>query len=222
MKYVLQAANTVTVLNAAGKLEPALADEIKTVVQEQVDLIGVDLSLTGVDVVVTTGYTGLAIEELAIGGFAPSAEFVVIALDPENPEFVHWRSNIPGSIAHELNHAARWHAPGYGRTMLECLVSEGLAVAYEAAWQGAEPPYAHPGGDLQRFWEQAQPLLDRTDYNHARWFYGNGDLPQWTGYALGYELVQRFVAAENMTVRESTNLPATAFLHHSRSAAANA
>lgn len=220
MKDQLQATNRVTVLNAAGRFSPEFAQELETVIQRHVDLIGADLSLAGVDVVVTTGYTGLAIEELAVGGYAPSAEFVAIAVEPDNPEFVHWRDRIPATVAHELNHAARWRTPGYGRTLLECLVSEGLAVAYETELFGKEPPYSHPCGDLQEFWEAAQPLLDRTDYNHARWFFGNGDLPRWTGYALGYELVQRFVAAENMTVREATGLHATDFLRHSRSAVA--
>ena len=30
-------------------------------------------------------------------------------------------------------------------------------------------------------------------YNHARWFFGSSDLPQWAGYSLGVRLVKEYM-----------------------------
>ena len=32
---------------------------------------------------------------------------------------------------------------------------------------------------------------DDEDYDHPRWFFGAGDLPNWAGYTLGYRVVER-------------------------------
>lgn len=77
-----------------------------------------------------------------MGGYAPSAGVVFIDLEPENPQFVHWKNRLPSTVAHELNHAARWRTVGYGPTFLETLVSEGLATVYEAQMTNQVPPYA--------------------------------------------------------------------------------
>ena len=43
---------------------------------------------------------------------------------------------------------------------------------------------------------------DKTDYNHEAWFFGTADRPGWSGYALGFRLVERFLT-ENPGSRAS-------------------
>lgn len=208
--------NTVTVLNASGRITAAVAAELKRAAEASTKRFTADLGICGIDVVLTTEYHGLSIQELAIGGYAPSAGVVFIDLEPENPQFVHWKDRLPSIVAHELNHAARWRTAGYGQTFLDALVSEGLATVYEAQMTDQVPPYARANRNFSELWREAYPLLDRTDYGHATWFFGEGHLPRWTGYSLGYEMVHKHLAAEGISIHEATNLPASDFLLHAR------
>ncbi|GGO27498.1 DUF2268 domain-containing putative Zn-dependent protease [Deinococcus humi] len=100
-------------------------------------------------------------------------------------------------MAHELHHARRWQGPGYGQTLLEVLVSEGLAQMNELDERGGQlPPYAQADVDLEALWTRALPLLDRSDHRFEAWFYGSeaDGLTRWSGYSLGYELVRRHLA----------------------------
>lgn len=207
-------ANTVTVLNAAARMDASVAGDLEMLTQECVERFTADLGIAGIDVVLTTEYTYLPIQELAVGGYAPSAGLVVIAVEPENPEFINWRTNLPGTVAHELNHAARWRSVGYGSTLLEALVSEGLATVYESLMTGHTPPYAKARADFNELWAEAAPLLHTTGYGHATWFFGEGHLPRWAGYGLGNELVLKHLKAAQISIQEATQLPASAFLDH--------
>ncbi|WP_425148489.1 DUF2268 domain-containing putative Zn-dependent protease [Deinococcus sp.] len=116
-----------------------------------------------------------------------------MTVDPANPNFARcWRAELPATIAHELHHLRRWRGPGCGATLLEALVSEGLAQHYELSERRTPPIYAHISADLDALWKLAQSELDESRYDHARWFFGVAELPRWAGYALGFELVRRF------------------------------
>ena len=79
-------------------------------------------------------------------------------------------------------------------TLLDALVFEGLALHFEAEERGEAPLYAHSTSDLHGLWERAQAQLDGP-YDYHAWFMGSAaqDLPRWGGYALGLELVRRFL-----------------------------
>ena len=89
-------------------------------------------------------------------------------------------------VVHELHHALRWDAVGYGRTLGEAIVSEGLAGRFVQELFGGEgEPW-----DRALTEEQFAALLPRLRqelkaerYDHAAWFFGRGDLPRWAGYA---------------------------------------
>lgn len=49
--------------------------------------------------------------------------------------------------------------------------------------------------DLNRFQSRAKDAFHDTTYSHADWFWGAGDLPNWTGYTVGANLVRRYLAA---------------------------
>ncbi|RMH11155.1 MAG: hypothetical protein D6701_15425, partial [Gemmatimonadetes bacterium] len=88
------------------------------------------LPMAGVRVRVFAQTRGV-IPEIGIGGFSPSGDEVHLFVDPDSPR-------IPGSLeeelipllAHELHHTRRRRGPGYGATLLEAMVSEGLADHY--------------------------------------------------------------------------------------------
>jgi GNAT superfamily N-acetyltransferase len=185
--------NRLHLMNAAGLLPPELATELTAVVQAALTRHAAVLGLDGVDVAVYAAPWTLP--ETGVGGYAPLGHLVQLTLTPDNPHFTDcWRREVPATLAHELHHARRWRGPGYGTTLLEALVSEGLAQQYEAGVRGEVPIYAHSAHPLDTLWAQAQAELDTPGYDHAAWFFGTGEQPRWAGYALGYELVRRGLA----------------------------
>ena len=194
-------------MNAGGQMLPALADEVREVAQAALERHAAQLQLDGVDVALHVSPWSLA--ETGVGGYTPLPYFAQITVDPANPNFARcWRSELPATIAHELHHARRWRGPGYGSTLLEALVSEGLAQHYEAQDRGEAPVYAHIPADLPALWATVQAELGASGYDHARWFFGGAELPRWAGYTLGFELVRRFLAYAGGDALTHADVPA--------------
>ncbi|RCS21626.1 peptidase [Phyllobacterium salinisoli] len=147
------------------------------------------------DVVVQTGKH--IIPEKGHLGYAPKPGVVFIIVDPENSAL---QANVDASLermfAHELHHAARWDGPGYGSSLGEALVSEGLAGHFVLELFGGlpEPWEQLPESEIRNQAILAAQEWDRAHYNHESWFFGRGDLPRWLGYSLGFRLVERFLS----------------------------
>ncbi|EAM2928103.1 peptidase [Salmonella enterica] len=154
------------------------------------------MPIPSLDVVVKAGK--LVIPEKGHVGFCPEAGVVYITVDPENPTFCkNDAHSIERMFAHELHHAVRWAGPGYGSTLGEVIVSEGLAGHFSLELFGGEP----------ELWERLKSELIKphspqlfqnwynTDYDHNAWFFGTGDLPRWLGYTAGFKLISRYLAA---------------------------
>jgi Predicted Zn-dependent protease (DUF2268) len=148
---------------------------------------------------------------------SPPLDIVVRAADePQPPEFaVNGSSFGPGrmelvidcarddldralpdalekTILHELAHVLRWDGPGYGHTLGEALVSEGLAQHFVHHFMDcpSEPwEIALHEKALRAQAKRALQDFDSKDYWHGEWFFGSGELPNWTGYALGNRIV---------------------------------
>ena len=140
------------------------------------------------------------IPEIGIGGFTPNAHTIFISLDPNHKYFRHaLRNALPRTLAHELHHAVRWLKPGYGQTLGEALVTEGLAAHFELEVFGGKPnawDISVRGKKLNRLLTRSRPEW-HTPYNHNAWFFGSKErnIPRWTGYALGYNLVDQALKA---------------------------
>lgn len=135
------------------------------------------------------------IPEMAMGGSCFRRGLVTISLAPGNPVFeAHIASGVfQQMLAHELHHAMRWNACGYGETLGEAIVSEGLADAFAEMLTGLAPPPWTAALDGDRFsttLARAKAELEDPYYDHAEWFFGAGALPRWAGYTLGYRLAR--------------------------------
>jgi Predicted Zn-dependent protease (DUF2268) len=181
--------------NPPGPLEPFLddIDEAFRAAERRVSTVATPFALD----IFMRSEPGAVIPERGYVGYAPSPGAVYFTFDPDNP-------NLPGNlgaplermIAHEFHHALRWYGAGYGRTLLEALVSEGLAgrFVHEIFGSDAEPwECAMPRTGLVAYAERALLEGDATQYDHAAWFYGRGNLPRWVGYTLGWELVGHYL-----------------------------
>ena len=106
---------------------------------------------------------------------------------------------VPAALAHELHHSSRVRmGPGYGITLAEALVTEGLADHFVAEAFPDTPP--QPWDDAlsedqeTEVWEMAQAVLEVPyGYDHRAWFFGRGDVPRWAGYTLGYRITRAYL-----------------------------
>lgn len=139
------------------------------------------------------------IPEVGIGGYTPNGHTVYISLDPNHRQFLRSVKKIlPRTLAHELHHAIRWKHPGYGRTLGEALVSEGLAAHFELEVFGGQPnswDIAVRGKKLQDLYRRARPEFIKSSYDHQAWFFGSVQrhIPRWAGYSVGYLLLKQYL-----------------------------
>jgi hypothetical protein len=156
------------------------------------------LTLSGVSIAVFADRSR-SIEGYGIGGFTPGGTSVEIDIDPTFPGLAQVLSDrLPRPAAHELHHAKRWRGPGYGRTLLEALVSEGLADHFSIELMGgAVAPWSDgfPRDQTSHFLALARSEFDSATYDHQRWFFvTSATLPRWTGYTLGFRLIETYKA----------------------------
>ncbi|WP_166461797.1 DUF2268 domain-containing putative Zn-dependent protease [Paracoccus alkanivorans] len=170
-------------LNARHGLTRILP-EIRQAVREAVRQASVHADLPDFDIVVKADPAG-CIPGLSVGGSAPAPGLIEISLDPGRfaaPALVR-------ILVHELHHLIRWDGPGYGKSLGEALVSEGLAGHFVLQVLGGKPDRWDATTPAQGSARAAMNKWSRRDYDHARWFFGSGDLRRWTGYGLGHRLI---------------------------------
>jgi len=176
--------------------------------------LGIDPGSVAITV---TGDASRSIAGYGVGGFAPNGRAIEIHINPDFPDLeTILRERVPLTVAHELHHATRWRGPGYGSTLLEWMISEGLADHFAVELLGVPlPPWsrAFPESETSAFLAQARPELDSTRFDSGAWFFGTrADLPRWTGYTLGYRLVENYQAANpGSSAADLVNTPADAF-----------
>jgi uncharacterized protein YjaZ len=95
------------------------------------------------------------------------------------------------------------------------MVSEGLADHFSIELLGVPvPPWclAFSDADNAVWLDAARPLFD-SSYTHSTWFFGTSITPpRWTGYTLGYRLVQDYKNRNpGATAAALVSTPANAF-----------
>lgn len=176
------------------------------------------LPLEGITVLVRYGSAGGLIPQFGFGGRA-NAGTVTMTIDPDSPVWIEsLDTEFFRVLAHELHHVARLRTAGFADNLLEAMVTEGLADQFMVELAGGGPPIwaaALTGAELDTWLTRAQEEWLEPDYNHAAWFFVGvqSPVPQWAGYAVGFEVTGRFLEA-HPSQRASTVFaePATSFI----------
>jgi hypothetical protein len=186
-------------------------DDIGRHIRETWELVSGQLNVSGVTALVGTDQV---IPGWGVGGRALNPTTIEIGVDP-TLDSASLTAKLPSIVAHELHHVARMRGPGYGGTLLEAVVSEGLADHYAEELLGEPlPPWVTALSDAEYVvWlERARQEFDSTTCNHARWFFGAGSIPNWTGYTLGFRLVSDYMDDNpGSTAASLINQPANSF-----------
>lgn len=205
-------------LSAAGPLV-AHQSLIEQEVQRALDTMRPLLNVTDLRIALIAD-PAQVIPEVGMGGYNPSAEEVRLYADPSRPDVeAVLRSEFLLQLAHEVHHAMRRRGVGYGSTLLQAAVTEGLADHFSLEVSGATSrPWAQSLTPAElAMWIPAVESRAAGGYDHAEWFLGtNPDIPRWTGYAIGFELVRAYLAADPARRASAlVNEPATSFVPYS-------
>ncbi len=178
---------TIHLLNARHALTPVLS-EIRQASRDAVARASNHADLPDFDLVIRAQQDRSA--DGAVQGQAPAPGVIEIALTPDRFDPVHFAR----ALVRQMAHLVRWDGPGYGRSLGEALVSEGLAGHFVLQVMGGQPDGVDAVRPAQGTMRQAMNEWARRDYDHARWFGGKGDLRKGTGNSLGHRLI-----AEHLT-----------------------
>lgn len=199
----------------AGGLPRTVRPEVAKAVRKAYAYATTRLPIGQMDVVVQA-QGGLTLPDIGVGAYTPSAELVFVFLDPRHLRLRQsLQQELAPLVAHELMHAARWRGPGYGITLGEALVSEGLALHFESGLRGCTPWYAQATdpSSLAHLEVQARTHWQEADYDRLAWFSPTPDAQglRYRGYVLGHFLVARRLAAWRICAAAAWDTPADAF-----------
>jgi uncharacterized protein YjaZ len=175
------------ILNADGSLDKQVKmidGEFKKASRLAQELLG----LKQVDVVVRDEPCA-AIPELHVGGWTRNdGHHIYIALDSQKDIR---REDLLSTFLHEFHHAARFQKTGWGKTLGDQFVNEGLACLFEEETTGNIPIYSKVKINKDQILK-AQKAINSRHFSHDEWFFGSKEIPRWFGYTFGYQLVRSF------------------------------
>lgn len=186
---------TLHLLNARGRLS-GIEAEIRAALAEAEARLGAVVPAVALDVVIRALDDPMP-PALRVTGAAYGPGRIELGIDLTQGGIEGLRHELLKAVYHEFHHVLRWDGPGYGDTLGEALVSEGLAQVFVHEMMDCPPePWEvmPPGVDLAALCLRADADFDVSGYDHEAWFFGGGDLPDGAGYALGRMLVARVLA----------------------------
>jgi len=194
------------------KLSPSIQDmltqQITVHAQKSMELLSIPRLTTTV-----FPNHALCIPETGEGGYTPSEHEMELYIDPtkSDTELTHIIKNIiPSTIYHEAHHAARWIKPGYGETLLEGMITEGLGCMFaEEQFSLFIPPWmTYSKEEIAKLTKiSLTHNLSHESYDHTEWFFGKGE-KFWLGYKVGTYIVREAKKQSGLTALTMTHMTA--------------
>ncbi len=185
-------------LTSENQLSQQEIKSLKEIIQKHAKKAGLVLGVPLINITVYSN-PNFVTPETGEGGYTPSKDWIHIYIDTKRKknELSKIINNIiPATIYHEMNHASRWQYTGYGISLMDAIVTEGLASVFaEEKWSGFKAPWCNfSEKELEKLLSIARKRNKNNDkkYNHDEWFYGTVKIPRWAGYKLGSYLVKSF------------------------------
>lgn len=157
------------------------------------------------DVIPETGELGISVAPAEIG-------WVVNPSDPRGAAAIA-RSQLRFTLFHELHHQARgWMQQG-GRPkegLLDAVVSEGLATAFERDAAGSSPLWGAYPANVSEWTVELRGLPDDADF--MQWMVLHDDGRRWIGYRVGTYLADRAKAITGKSAAQLATTPTSEIL----------
>jgi hypothetical protein len=203
------------VLNAGGQFSGKDMLAIKSAAREALGDIHSALPKIDVDVVFMHAPAATIPGEF-IGGRSTSASNIFIYFDATYPRLDQViQKKMKAIIAHEYHHACRWRSVGYGDTLGEAIVTEGLADNFSLEIYKSKPPIwcrSLSPKQATQWMKKASVEFDNANYDHISWFFGSQTVPRWAAYTLGFSLVKKYLAAHHVRASACVDLRADKIL----------
>jgi len=196
------------IANSTGELDD-LIELITKSLARVIPEVEKDLKANQIDIIFISA-AGLAIPEYGIGGNSPGPNHIYVSFDPKSDKIT--QEGLDETLFHEMHHCMRWRDPGYGSTLGEAMVTEGLACLYEEQKTGNVPIYSKVKLDEMQI-KLAKETIKSKDYNHSEWFFGTKEIARWFGYSYGYALCREYSEKNNKSASELVNVPAEKILN---------
>ena len=180
--------------NLSNKKE-MIEDAVKTAEEYAFSRLKIDWDI---DILVTNRIP-MIVPENGAGGYTFSADFIRINIDDKKAT----KNLISENVVHELCHAARWGKNSeWTKSLFDGLIFEGLACIFEADFAKDKSEKTlfiktvieRDDKENEKILAQVHDKLDSNEYNYDEIFFnGNDELPRWSGYSLGYYLVNKYL-----------------------------
>ena len=204
-------------LDAGHEFAPGRLDSIVGWLEGAARDVVPPLQAEQVDVLVVPG--NRLIPDWDCNGYNHGPWRITITVDPtcDGHEKRPLDAQLRAMLAHELHHAMRSRSAGYGSTLGEALVTEGLAQCYEEEVGCPTPNYAVAvrGPALAKLAQLARDELWSDEYEHSKWFFGSGTdetFPWSGGYSLGYVLMRSWLDRAGMSASAAVSVEAREIL----------
>jgi hypothetical protein len=159
------------------------------------------------------------IPELGISGqYTKDANCIDIYVDLNHDHLqANFASEIARTFIHEYMHALREnYVPWDNGTLFDSLIAEGLTQSFEIEVQPNLTPSIYAteitGNELEELWISAQPFLSQRGWDNDEWFFGGENIKRWSGYSLGFKLVQTKITESGLPASKLYKLPTVDFL----------
>ena len=144
---------------------------------------------------------------IGVGGYTEDKSQVQLSIDPTYKDLSN--EEIFATLVHELSHVKRDYGPGYGTTLFDYLVFEGLGVAFEEEVCGANtyyPDHLRKLHDARELVETFSYMFDYDDtqYDYMDFILGNAEkgIPEFAVYSMGLYIIDRYLARTDKKVSE--------------------
>lgn len=199
---------SIHILSASGELKK-YSKELRSVTKVAVFKVKKLLPLKDIDIIFYNNPKKTIAEIGGLGGSTFDTHTIFISLNHLHPNFRRAiKHELLPLLAHELFHAVHVSQHQCGTTMLEAMISEGLADHFSMEVTGkkiASPwSYALTTNEKKKMLKKAKKEWHKLTYDHSKWFFGAHDksVPRWTGYTLGYDLVEKYLRTKGLKASE--------------------
>jgi hypothetical protein len=154
---------------------------------------------------VTSGKDGVSPDRGATATvIAP--DWIRWTVDPTHPDGVVKiaDAHLRGTLFHEFHHLVR-HTTGNLGTLMDFVVSEGLATAFERDAAGVTYPWGQYPADVSMWVDELLALP--PDANRDQWMFRHPDGRRWIGYKAGTYLADRAMKELGRTSAELVSTP---------------
>lgn len=150
------------------------------------------------------------IPQIGCTGTAVAPGRIVFRFDPDHPggAAVVIRNHLRATLYHEFHHLTRgWVVHGGPKriSLLEAIISEGLATAFERDFAGSTPPWGEYPGNVESWLEEVLALPTCASYRE--WMFHHPDGRQWIGYRTGTYIADRAKARSGLSAADLVRTP---------------